>query len=145
MSTDAFRDTDGSLPGMRTVLLVVLPILAAATLAGCGSEPSTATPASTPAITAPTSAVDTNRAACHAISEVNDASEDLNPAFTRPAAMVAMKAQYRRLADAGGQVLEATADVEAADDPRGEPNIALSRAWLEAADSCGDLYGDGPW
>ena len=91
------------------------------------------------------SAPDGNRAACHAVSEANDAGEYLNPEFTRPAATEGMKAKDPRLVAAAGQVLQATADVEAAKDPRGGSNIALAEAVVEMADACGDLYGEGPW
>lgn len=129
---------------MRTLFTTVLVL---ALTAGCGtkSEPKAQPAATTAVVPAPTSDVDRDRYACHAISQVSEDSEDLNPVYTRPAAKFALDAKYQRLVDAAGPVLRATAVVEAADDPRGEPNIALTRAWIELAEACGDLYGDGPW
>lgn len=117
-------------------------VLLALAIAGCGDAGSSRTSAQPVPTATP---IDANRVACHELSGIDGAGKNLNPVYTRPTAMLGLDAKYPRIVEAAGKVLEATADVEATDDPRGDPNIALMTAVIEMADACGDLYGDGPW
>ena len=120
---------------MRRALILPALLL---TLAGCSSaaEAPTAGKASAPPS-------DPDRAACHAVSEVNTAKQHLDPARTASAAQLAMQAQAQQIRKAAGTVQEASTAVATTAKPA--EKTSLAQAWLDLSGACGTLYGPGPW
>ncbi|WP_229075622.1 hypothetical protein [Actinoplanes sp. DH11] len=121
---------------MRRMLFLPVVLLI---LSGCGAEPAEA-PAAAPA------GADPDRAACHAVSEVNEAKAHLDPARTGQAAQVAAQASQQAIREAAGTVRETSAAVAAAAPKPAETlNVAMAQAWLDLAGACGKVYGEAPW
>lgn len=131
-----------------------LPTLTAAlllALAGCGDDKPTSEAAAspTPAATtaAPTPAADHSRDACHLISatEGRGITAHLDKGVAASVATIAAQSTNPGIAGAGQKLADVAAVADALEDPRGNPNLDVAEAWLDLADACGGLYGDGPW
>ena len=109
-------------------------------LTGCSSAAEA--PAAGPASAPPS---DPDRAACHAVSEVNTAKQHLDPARTGSAAQVAMQAQAQQIRKAAGTVQEASTAVATTPKPAETLKTSLAQAWLDLSGACGTLYGPAPW
>jgi hypothetical protein len=130
---------------LKKLIIAAAAVSLAAFAAGCRSDvESEAAAAAPPSSAAPSPSIDSDRAACHALNGI-DVLEGLNPWVARPAAAAAISASNPAIKMAGDSLLRATIVVEEVSDPRGTPNINLSRAWLDLDGVCIDLYGDGPW
>lgn len=132
----------------RTLPTVAVAVLVA--LAGCGGDkPTSAAASPTPAATSasPTPAADHSREACHLISatEERGVTAHLDKGVAASVATIAAQSTNPGIAGAGQKLADVAAVADALEDPRGTPNLDVSQAWLDLADECGDLYGDGPW
>lgn len=127
-------------------------IATAATIAflatGCGSEDTpegaAAATSAAPSPTRPTSAVDADRAACHAFSPLaEDPLDSLDPSKMSPVAAAAAQASDAAIRAAGAQIAEALANGRP--EPGSDGVIKAMEAAIALGDACGAKYGDGPW
>jgi hypothetical protein len=123
---------------LTAVVLLVL-------VAGCGNDDPP--PAATPTTAAPSPTVDNSRTACHQVSttEERGVTAHLEPGVALTVAKAAQLSPDFGIAAAGLGLLEAAQAAAAVDDPRGNPNVAVGQAWLDLAQACQELYGEGPW
>lgn len=117
-----------------------LPLLAAVlAVAGCSGTPSAPDPAATTALAAPTTTAaspDPGVEACRLAAALTPATE-LEPADLGNVAFLASRSADPALAAAGRDLTDAVSTVLAADDPRGEPMIALAEARIAVSRVCG--------
>lgn len=118
-----------------------LPVLAALALAvaGCTADATDPAPAEAPATStapaaAPTSA-DTSTEACRLVRALTPDTE-LEPADLGNIGRLAARAADPALAAAGSTLVEAVSTVTTADDPRGEPMLALAEARIGVSRAC---------
>jgi hypothetical protein len=127
----------------RTLHFPAALLLAAAVLAGCGSdpEPAAAPSPSAPAATsaAPSPTVDAKRG-CRAVDALNGKTD---PTAYRDAGALAAESSVPGIKQAGIDLISAANGAVA--EPGADANLALDRAVLKVAQACADEFGDGPW
>ncbi|WP_431895862.1 hypothetical protein [Micromonospora haikouensis] len=119
-----------------------LPALAAACLAvGCSAptEPApAAAPTTAPAPTAAATSADSGGEACRLVRALTEDTE-LEAADLGNIARLASRAADSGLASAGRDLADAVSTVTTADDPRGEPMIALAEARIAVSRACDQI------
>lgn len=128
----------------RTHLAAALA-LAAAVLAGCGSDPTpAAAPTSAPAASsAAPSATPDGRAACREVGGDLDPARDFDVALNQQAGRLATASSDRDIALAGQQLVDAANGALA--EPGPDANLEMMEARLALAKACVEAFGDGPW
>jgi len=116
-----------------------IAVVVALLVAGCSTAPDDGTPAAEPttaaAVATSASSADTGAEACRLVRALTEDTE-LEPADLGNIARLAGRAADAGLASAGRDLADAVSTVTTADDPRGEPIIALAEARIAVSRAC---------